>query len=133
FVPSLLTGAGIFQVLKWLLKNRHFKSLWPYTWKTFLRDRLLLEDHLRSYIEHVLAKTEASHFRIISFGSSRPIVAAVLARADMTKACDKWIAISSPLRPTQTMLFLAGKRFEAAYAERSPTEREPNLVIFGTH
>jgi hypothetical protein len=132
-VPSLHTGAGIFFTLIWRLKNHHFTSLWPFTWKSFLRSQTLFEDALADYIQDVLKKTQSNRFQIISFGTSRPLVANVISQPRFAKSCIKWIAISAPAATSRTMKFLSTAKLRSAYTEAENIEKIPEILIHGTH
>jgi pimeloyl-ACP methyl ester carboxylesterase len=131
FVPSLHLGAGLFRFLTWRLKKNFWNSLWLFQWKPFLRDPLLLEDQLHSFIEETLQRTQATRFRIVSFGTSRPIVANVLHRADLSEYCDKWIAISSPASLPKSLRFFSSAKAKRAYQNALGIEKIPDLLIVG--
>ncbi len=131
FVPSLHLGVESFQFLFWRLKKNYWNSLWPFQWKSFLQDPVLLEDQLRNYLIDVISKTEAKRFRIISHGTSRPIVSRVLNDQNLHAYCDRWIAISAPQKLSQSLSFLTSKRVLAAYENREGIDKSPDLNIIG--
>jgi hypothetical protein len=131
FVPSLHSGVESFQFLFWRLKKNYWNSLWPFRWKSFLEDPSLLEDQLHDYILKVIEKTKTQRFRIVSFGSSRPLVSRVLSRSDLTAYCDRWIAVSAPLRLPSTLRFVSTKRLLSVYVEEAVTQKHPDLMIIG--
>jgi len=133
FVPSLHTGSAIFFSLIWRLKIHHYTSLWPFSWKSFLRSPTLLEDNLANHINKVLDKTQSSRFRIVSFGTSRPLVSRLLSRTNFKKACDKWIAISAPGSMSKTMRFLTTSRMNITYSDLETCEKKPDVLVHGTH
>jgi len=133
-VPSLHTGPEIFHFLHWRLRKRYWNSLWPFEWRSFLSRKELLEDNLAAFIEQVIAETQARRFRIISFGSSFPIVRSVLAQESLKAYCDHWIAISSPQEFSRTMQLLSSQRVRDVY-EKGTVEheniRKPDLLVVG--
>lgn len=131
FVPSLNLGAASFQFLFWRLKKNYWNSLWPFQWKSFLESPELLEDQLRNFIKQVIANTETKRFRIISFGTSRPIVSRVLDDTHLQAYCDRWIAISSPEILPDTLKFVATKKSLLCYNSSVNTKKRPDLVILG--
>lgn len=132
FVPSLRTGPSIFLFLIWRLKKNFWNSLWPFEWKSFLKDPRLLEDQLFQYIQDITHRTGAKRFRIVSFGSSRPIISSLLSREDLSAYCDRWIAISAPKKLAEAYLLLRTPRVKLAYEELSPlSKREPDLLVTG--
>ncbi len=132
FVPSLHTGRGLFAIPIWRLKKNFYSSLWPFTWKSFLNSSSLLEDELAHYLTDLIQKTEAPYFRMISFGSSYPIVARVLERPEIKKHCRQWIGISAPSQMSSTMTFLSSKRLREAY-QNTDLPRFPDLLIRGSN
>jgi hypothetical protein len=134
FIPSLHTAGGLFSILMWRLKKHFYVSLWPHSWKSFLKDSRLLEDELSEYIRMVLQKTKSPRFRVLSFGSSRRIVSRVLSSEEFSKSCDKWIALSAPETASSTMKFLQTERIKSSYLEdTAPLFRSPDLLIYGNH
>lgn len=131
FVPSLHLGAGLFHFLTWRLKKNFWNSLWLFQWKPFLRDPILLEDQLYSFIQRTLRTTQASQFRIVSFGTSRPLVAKVLGRSDLAEYCDKWIAISAPEDLPRSLRFFSSLKTGKAYLSSAEKRRAPDLLIVG--
>lgn len=127
FIPSPHMGASVFNLALWRFKKHFWLSLWPFQWKPFLQDPLLLEDQLKAFIQEVLKKTEAPVFRVISFGSSYPIVAKSI---ESFSQCDKWVAISSSKDLSAVMNFLSAERVKEAYQKLS-SKKIPNLVIRG--
>lgn len=132
-IPSLHSGSGLFRLLTWRLKGHFFLSIWPFYWKSFLITEELLEDNLESYLDQMLTRTGAPNFRIISFGTSRPIIAELLhRRQDLKEKCDRWIAISAPKALTPALKFLKTKRLVSAY-DRAQSSIDPDVSIYGTH
>lgn len=132
FVPSLHTGSGVFRFLIWRLQQNFWNSLWPFSWKSFLNNPLLLEDQLLNFIEEVIEKTGAQRFRIISFGSSRPIIAQVLNQKGLSAYCDRWIAVSSPQFLSEALQLLHTKKLKDVYQRQDrDSEKNPNLLIVG--
>lgn len=136
FVPPLHTRSTIYLLLVWRLKKNFWNSLWIFNWKSFLQEPELLEDQLCAFIDKVIHRTEARRFRIISFGSSRPIVAKALDRKGLRAYCDKWLAISAPAYLSSFYQFISTKRMKSAYAHHtshhtSETPKNPDLVICG--
>lgn len=131
FVPSLHTGAGIFNFLFWRLKKNFWNSLWPFRWKPFLNQPELLVDQLRQYIQNVIERTKTNRFRIVSFGSSRPIVSRLLDDQKLSIYCDKWIAISSPAQLSAPLELLSTRKLKLAYRKSENLERNPDLLIVG--
>lgn len=131
FVPSLHTGAQSFHFLFWRLKKNFWNSLWPFQWKSFLESPALLEDQLRAYIEDVIRLTGTTRFRIISFGSSRPLVSRILDQCELKAYCDQWIAISAPERLSAANQFLSTQRVRQAYQLEQGTKKLPDLLIIG--
>lgn len=117
FVPSLHTRAGIFFPFYWRLKGLFFNSLWFFDWHFFLKDPSLMEDELSQFIDDVLLKTQAQRFRLVSFGSSRPIVSKVLQNPKRLSYCEQWIAISSPTRLGGFQKMLLSRRMKNAYED----------------
>jgi hypothetical protein len=134
FVPSLHTGSGIYSLSIWRLKRHHFTSLWPFSWKPFLRDRILLEDELVQFILKMLDQTKSPRFRLVSFGSSRPVVASALSRPELLERCEKWIAISAPETAGPAMRFLLTPRTKSCYlTDTAKASRQPDFQLCGTH
>lgn len=134
FVPSLHTSGGLFSILMWRLKKHFYLSLWPYSWRSFLKDSRLLEDELTEFIRTVLKETKSSKFRILSFGSSRRIVSRILSSDEFSKHCEKWIALAAPETMSATMRFLQTERLRSSYFEdTTPLVRSPDLLLCGTH
>lgn len=135
FVPSLNLGASSFQFLFWRLKKNYWNSLWPFQWKSFLESPDLLEDQLRNFIKQVILNTEAKRFRIISFGTSRPIVSRVLDDTNLQAYCDRWIAISAPEILPDTLRFVTTKKslncYSPTYSASANSKKRPDLVILG--
>lgn len=131
FVPSLHLGAGVFRFLMWRLRKNFWNSLWLFRWKSFLNDPELLEDQLQTYIATVIERTKASRFRIVSFGTSRPLVSQVLSRPDLAAYCDKWIAVSSPKLLPKSLNFLSLARAKKSYQRFQKEGRDPDLLIVG--
>lgn len=130
FVPSLQTGAGIFRILLWRLKEHYFTSLWPFSWKPFLIANDLLEDQLLDFLQNILKKTESPAIRMISFGSSRPVIGRVLKHPSLSEIQVKWIAISAPKSLSQTLRFLSSPKSKSVYSE-TRMGLEPDLLIRG--
>lgn len=134
FVPSLHTGSGIFTLMIWRLKKHHFKSLWPFSFKPFLRDRALLEDELVVFIQKLMQRTKSQRFRLVSFGSSLPIVSGALSRPELRDHCEKWIAISAPQSASAAMKFLVTPRIQSCYLQDEfKMQRQPDFQLCGTH
>ena len=131
FVPSLHTGSSIFNFMIWRLKKNNWHSLWHFQWKFFLKDSELLEDQLFNTISEVIEKTNARRFRIVNFGSSRPVVMRVLNRKDLRAYCDKWIAISSPISLSNFFQFISSIRLKKVYATIESENKNPDLQIIG--
>ncbi len=131
FVPSMHTSASIFNFLIWRLKKNDWYSLWPFHWKFFLNDSELLQDQLFTFISEVIEKTKAQRFRLISFGTSRPIVLKVLNRGDLKAYCDKWIAISSPLKLSSFYSFVSSPKLKKVYGDESLEAKDPDIQIVG--
>lgn len=132
FVPSLNTHSSVFFFLFWRLKKNYWKSLWPFRWKSFLKDPILLADQLTHQIEVMIKKTGAKRFRVISFGGSRPLVSYVLSQQNLSAYCDKWIAISAPEKRSRTNQLLSTERQRAVYEDLNLSEtRKPDLLIVG--
>lgn len=131
FVPSLHTRSSIFGLLFWRLKKNFWNSLWAFDWKAFLHDPELLEDQLRCFVDEVISKTEARRFRIVSFGSSRPIVSRVLDRQDLRAYCDRWVAISAPAHLSAFFRFLATSKLRRTYESSEEIQKNPDIVIHG--
>lgn len=133
-VPSLHTGRGLFFLLCWRLRKNFCASLFPFSWKTFLHTKELLEDQLLGFIESVLAKTKSTEIRVISFGTSRPVVTRVLTHRRLDSVKAKWIAISSPKSLGLTLKFLTTKRLQQAYeTQPEDIDIDPQLHIIGSH
>jgi len=135
FVPSLNLGAASFQFLFWRLKRNYWNSLWPFQWKSFLESPDLLEDQLRNFIKQVVSNTEAKRFRIISFGTSRPIVSRALDDSNLQAYCDRWIAISAPEVLSDTLRYVSTKKslqcYGVNYSSNVNSKKRPDLVICG--
>ncbi len=131
FVPSLHLGVESFHFLFWRMKKNYWNSLWPFRWKSFLENPELLEDQLHHYLLEVIRATATQRFRIISYGSSRPIVSRVLKRADLQAYCDRWIAISAPEKLPSSMRFVSSKKLLQVYEESSSEYRRPDLLLIG--
>lgn len=132
FVPSLHSGPGIFRILVWRLKKHFYSSLWPFSWRPFLQSSVLLEDELAQYLIQLLKKTESTNFRIISFGTSRPIVGRVLERPELKGRCDHWIAISAPAQLSPTLRFLSTARLKSVFTDETSPMMQPHLLIRGS-
>jgi hypothetical protein len=130
FIPSLHTGSGIFRILLWRLKKHFFTSLWPFSWKPFLMANDLLEDQLLEYLKEVLRRTRSTKLRIISFGTSRPLVSRVLNDPSLHDIQKKWIAVSAPKTLSRTLRFLSTPRLKNVFAEPK-IGKDPDLVIRG--
>lgn len=130
FVPSLHLGSGCFSFLFWRLKKNFWNNLWPFQWKSFLEKTELLEDQLFEYIQEVISRTQTQRFRVISFGTSRPLVARVLNNPKLKAYCDHWVAISSPEKLSPTLKFFGTRRMYDAY-EKFEESKKPDLVIVG--
>ncbi|PIR22784.1 MAG: hypothetical protein COV44_06405 [Deltaproteobacteria bacterium CG11_big_fil_rev_8_21_14_0_20_45_16] len=131
FIPSLHHGPEIFHFLFWRLKRNFWNSLWPLRWKSYLQTPELLEDQLAAYVEKVMSDTKSPRFRIISFGTSRPIVARLLNRSNLKTYCDKWIAISAPNELSAVHRLLNSERTRLAYEDNEHNHKEPDLLIVG--
>ncbi len=132
-VPSLHSGASIFRSLKWRLKAKFYSSIWPFSFRPFLYRSSLLEDDLQQFITTCLKKTRSKYFRLISFGSSRPIVSRVLNSSRTGGHCLQWVCISGAALPSKTQRLLSTPRFRSVYHTAPYTERPPDLLIAGTH
>ena len=132
FVPSLHTGASLFNFLLWRLKKHYFASLWPYNGSSFLKNGRLIEDEIEQFIEMVLTKTGATQFKIVSFGSSRTIIAKLLEKK-YSKNCKKWIAVSAPEKLSPPFKLLSSERLRSTFQESEPFRLQPDLLIVGTH
>lgn len=132
FIPSLNTKASLFLFLFWRLKARFWNSLWPFNWKSFLEDPELLADQLSSFIEQVLLTTGSQSFRVISFGSSRPLIGKVLQQEHFLNRCDRWIALSAPQKLSRVYKFLGSVRVQRVYNDiRYEEQRKPDVLIVG--
>lgn len=132
FVPSLHTSAGIYRILIWRLKKHFFTSLWPFSWKPFLMMNDLLEDQLLQFIHDVLRNTRSHKLRVISFGSSRPIVSRVLQHSSLSEIDKTWISISGPKSISRTLKFLTTRRLRSVFHEDFKNSMDPHLLIRGT-
>jgi len=133
FVPSLHTGSGIFKILIWRLQKHFFTSLWPFSWRSFLKSNDLLEDQLLKFIQDVLKTTRSSQVRVVSFGTSRPVISRVLAHPSLSDYQKKWIAISAPKTLSRTLKFLSSVRLKSVFQNDFRIGQEPNLLIRGSH
>ncbi len=132
FVPSLHTGRGVFSILCWRLKKHFYTSLWPFQWKPFLNSSALLEDQLLQFILEITRKTNSPILRVMSFGSSHPIVARVLDHPSLSHITKKWISVSGPRSMSQTMKFLSTRRIREVFAADFKFRSRANLLIHGS-
>lgn len=128
-IPSMHFGASMFRFLYFRLRSHFYKSLWPFSWKSFLQDANLLEDQLARFLEDTLEKTGAPAFFVISFGSSYPIVAKCLSRPRFASKKFKWISISGPQIKSAPMKLISSPRIRSAFMQ--PTEGKPEMQIVG--
>jgi hypothetical protein len=131
FVPSLHLNSGLFQILQWRLHKHHYKSLWPFDWPSFLRNADLMEEELLRFIESRIQKTNSPELTIISFGTSGPIVAKTLKRAELQSLKVKWLAISAPIHPTAPLSFLQTERWKSSVTLLTESLQSPDAVIAG--
>lgn len=131
FVPSLHSGSGVFIFLVWRLKKNFWNSLWPFRWKSFLRNPEFLKDQLLNYIEEVLRKTNSKRFRLVSFGSSRQIISQILQDSRLRNYCDRWLAISGPEKISEVHQFLRSQTLIESFSDSSSGLVSPDIVIVG--
>ncbi|MDB5038873.1 MAG: hypothetical protein JWQ35_2401 [Bacteriovoracaceae bacterium] len=132
FIPSLHTSSGLFRILLWRLQKHFFTSLWPFSWKSFLNSNDLLEDQLLQFIHDVLKSTKSPTIRLVSFGTSRPIISRVLSHPSLSEIQKHWIAISAPKKLSRTLQFLSTTRTKNCFQISTRSFTEPNLLIRGS-
>jgi hypothetical protein len=70
----------------------------------------------------------------MSFGSSRPVIAAALQRPELKDRCEKWMGISAPEAAGPAMRFLLTPRLHSVFSsEATKSLRHPDLQLCGTH
>lgn len=132
FIPSLHTSCRIFGMLLWRLKQNFCTSLWIFSWKSFVRDELLLKKSLLVFIQEIAAETKSNEIHLISFGTSRPVIASLLEDPGLKNLRFRWIAISAPAFRSSTLRFLSTDRLNNTFKSESPTQKQPDLLIRGS-
>jgi len=127
-VPSLHVGPSVFCFLYLRLKSHYFQSLWPFQFKSFLKDSIFLEKQLKDFLLEVVTKTASPRCVIISFGTSYPIVSRVLANQTSKTKFD-WIAISGASKMPDTLKFVSSSSLNSAYVDE--TKQIPDLSLYG--
>ncbi len=101
------------------------------SWKFFLQEPLFLEEQLFRFLLKVQADTGSTRMTLISFGSSRPIIARVLARAELQSFNIRWIAISASQELGSALEFIQTPRLQKAYATCATISINPHVLIAG--
>ncbi len=131
FIPSLHTNGRIFNSLRWRFEQNFCTSLWIFSWRAAISEPQLLETQIVHFLQDVLENTRSRSIRIISFGSSRPLVARALDRAAFETISIRWICISGAAKLSKTHHFLHTRRLLKTY--QLPFQRVPDRVLIGEH
>jgi hypothetical protein len=130
FVPSLHSSSRLFQFLVYRLRSNYFKSLWPLSLPSFLKDPELLVWDLKNRLLEVHRKTGSFEFHVVSFGSSRPLVAQALSEISQMYGIQlRWICLSGAAKISGPLQFLAPPRTLRIYESWPREERSPDLLV----
>lgn len=130
-VPSPLWSSSLYRLLFYRLRAHYYKSIWPFSFKSFVRDQSLLQYDLEVFLKEVMAKTGSLKLTVISFGSSRPLVARALASKELASLDVQWIAISAPSKLSAPHKLLRWPSIHSIYSNAGDEVRAPDILIRG--